>query len=87
MGLRTGDLPDFPWDTLVPFAEKARTYPGGIVDLSVGTPIDPTPTVIRQALAAASDSPGYPTGRSSCARRSSTGSRGAGGSAGSIRLR
>jgi succinyldiaminopimelate transaminase len=61
MGLRTGDLPDFPWDTLVPFAEKARTYPGGIVDLSVGTPIDPTPTVIRQALAAASDSPGYPT--------------------------
>lgn len=61
MGLRTGDLPDFPWDTLVPFAEKARSYPGGIVDLSVGTPIDPTPAVVRAALAAASDSPGYPT--------------------------
>lgn len=61
MGLRTGELPDFPWDTLVPFAEKARAHPGGIVDLSVGTPIDPTPTVIREALAAASDSPGYPT--------------------------
>ncbi|HEX5331938.1 MAG TPA: succinyldiaminopimelate transaminase [Cellulomonas sp.] len=61
MGLRTGELPDFPWDTLVPFAEKARTYPGGIVDLSVGTPIDPTPAVVREALSAASDAPGYPT--------------------------
>ncbi|HEX7805774.1 MAG TPA: succinyldiaminopimelate transaminase [Cellulomonas sp.] len=61
MGLRTGELPDFPWDTLVPFAEKARAYPGGIVDLSVGTPIDPTPAVVRDALSAASDAPGYPT--------------------------
>lgn len=61
MGLSTSGLPDFPWDTLVPFAEKARAHPGGIVDLSVGTPIDPTPTVVREALAAAADSPGYPT--------------------------
>jgi succinyldiaminopimelate transaminase len=30
------------------------------VDLSVGTPVDPTPAVIRAALEAASDSPGYP---------------------------
>lgn len=61
MGLLTGALPDFPWDTLVPYADKARTHPGGIVDLSVGTPVDPTPTVVRDALAAATDSPGYPT--------------------------
>lgn len=60
MGLRTGELPDFPWDTLVPFAEKARAYPGGIVDLSVGTPVDPTPEVVQAALRAAADSPGYP---------------------------
>jgi succinyldiaminopimelate transaminase len=30
------------------------------VDLSVGTPVDPTPALIRDALAAASDAPGYP---------------------------
>jgi succinyldiaminopimelate transaminase len=30
------------------------------VDLSVGTPVDPVPEVIRQALGAASDAPGYP---------------------------
>lgn len=61
MGLETGTLPDFPWDTLVPFAQQARAYPGGIVDLSVGTPVDPTPALVREALAAAADAPGYPT--------------------------
>ena len=30
------------------------------MDLSVGTPVDPTPAVVREALAAASDAPGYP---------------------------
>ncbi|GEL95705.1 succinyldiaminopimelate transaminase [Cellulomonas composti] len=60
MGLLTGALPDFPWDTLTPFARQAREHPGGIVDLSVGTPVDPTPAVVRDALAAASDSHGYP---------------------------
>jgi succinyldiaminopimelate transaminase len=53
-------LPDFPWDSLVPFARTARSHPGGIVDLSVGTPVDPTPAVVQQALAAAADAPGYP---------------------------
>lgn len=61
MGLETGTLPDFPWDTLAPFAERARAHPGGIVDLSVGTPVDPTPALVREALAAAADAPGYPT--------------------------
>ena len=61
MGLLTGSLPDFPWDTLVPFAERARAHPDGIVDLSVGTPVDPTPPLLRDALAAASDAHGYPT--------------------------
>jgi succinyldiaminopimelate transaminase len=31
-----------------------------VVDLSVGTPVDPTPEVVQRALAAAADSPGYP---------------------------
>jgi succinyldiaminopimelate transaminase len=30
------------------------------VDLSVGTPVDPVPAAVRQALADASDAPGYP---------------------------
>jgi succinyldiaminopimelate transaminase len=58
---RWSQLPDFPWDTLAPFAEIARAHPDGIIDLSVGTPVDPTPEVIQRALAAASNAPGYPT--------------------------
>jgi len=54
-------LPDFPWDVLAPFAERARAHPGGIIDISVGTPVDPTPEVIQSALRDAANSPGYPT--------------------------
>ncbi|MFI5889272.1 succinyldiaminopimelate transaminase [Actinoplanes sp. NPDC051513] len=53
-------LPDFPWDLLEPAKAKAAAHPGGIVDLSVGTPVDPVPPLIRRALADASDAPGYP---------------------------
>ncbi|GMA38840.1 succinyldiaminopimelate transaminase [Mobilicoccus caccae] len=53
-------LPDFPWDTLAAAKARAVEHPGGIVDLSVGTPVDPTPTLIREALAGASDAHGYP---------------------------
>lgn len=54
-------LPDFPWDQLTAYAERARQHPDGLVDLSVGTPVDPTPEVVQKALAAATDAPGYPT--------------------------
>ncbi|MFI5100855.1 MAG: aminotransferase class I/II-fold pyridoxal phosphate-dependent enzyme, partial [Actinomycetes bacterium] len=57
----SGRLPDFPWDLLTADAERARAHPDGIVDLSVGTPVDPTPAVVQEALRAASDAPGYPT--------------------------
>ncbi|SDQ45589.1 succinyldiaminopimelate transaminase [Thermostaphylospora chromogena] len=53
-------LPDFPWDRLAPYKERAREHPGGIVDLSVGTPVDPVPEVVRKALAESADTPGYP---------------------------
>ena len=53
-------LPEYPWDELAPIAEKARAFPGGAVDLSVGTPVDPVPTVVRDALVAAANAPGYP---------------------------
>lgn len=54
------DLPDFPWDSLAPYKERASAVSGGIVDLSIGTPVDPTPAVVQAALAAAADAPGYP---------------------------
>jgi succinyldiaminopimelate transaminase len=41
----------------------ARAHPEGIVDLSVGAPVDPTPAVVERALAAASQAPGYPLTR------------------------
>ena len=56
----SASLPVFPWDTLVDAAATARAHPGGIVDLSVGTPVDPVAPVIQQALAAAAAEPGYP---------------------------
>lgn len=54
-------LPDFPWDTLAGAKRRAAAHAGGIVDLSVGTPVDPVDLLIRAALADASDFPGYPT--------------------------
>lgn len=59
-GAVSGRLPDFPWDHLSSYAERARSHADGIVDLSVGTPVDPTPVVVQRALAAAANSPGYP---------------------------
>ncbi|HXO79700.1 MAG TPA: succinyldiaminopimelate transaminase, partial [Mycobacterium sp.] len=44
-------LPEFPWDTLADATALAKSHPGGIVDLSVGTPVDPVAPIIRHALA------------------------------------
>jgi succinyldiaminopimelate transaminase len=54
-------LPTFPWDKLEPYKKTAAAHPDGIVDLSVGTPVDPVPELIQKALIDAADSPGYPT--------------------------
>lgn len=60
--LRRGPrLPDFPWDSLADATSMARAHPDGIVDLSVGTPVDPVPALLQEALSSAADSPGYPT--------------------------
>ena len=53
-------LPDFPWDSLVPFADRARLHADGMIDLSVGSPVDATPEIIREALRAATDAHAYP---------------------------
>ncbi len=55
-------LPDFPWDGLAADKAVAAAHPDGIVDLSVGTPVDPVPEVVRVALCGpAAAMPGYPT--------------------------
>ncbi|MGA4839789.1 bifunctional succinyldiaminopimelate transaminase/glutamate-prephenate aminotransferase [Streptomyces sp. G45] len=61
MSVVSDRLPTFPWDKLEPYKATAAAHPDGIVDLSVGTPVDPVPEVIQKALVAAADSPGYPT--------------------------
>ena len=53
-------LPAFTWDRIAPLREKAGLHPDGLVDLSMGTPVDPVPDLIRDALAEASNAPGYP---------------------------
>ncbi|WP_432908364.1 succinyldiaminopimelate transaminase [Micromonospora matsumotoense] len=53
-------LPEFTWDTLDAAATLAAAHPDGLINLSMGTPVDPVPPVIRQALADAADAPGYP---------------------------
>ena len=48
-------LPEFTWDTLDAAATLAAAHPDGLINLSMGTPVDPVPEVIRQALADASE--------------------------------
>ena len=54
------DLADYPWDAVAPYAERARRHADGIVDLSIGSPVDATPPVVARALAAATDAHAYP---------------------------
>lgn len=53
-------LPDYPWDAMQPYAKQAAAHPEGIVDLSIGSPVDPTPAVITEALMSATDAHNYP---------------------------
>lgn len=53
-------LPDFPWDSIADAKATASAHPEGIIDLSVGTPIDPVSPSIQLALAESAAVPGYP---------------------------
>ncbi|GGH93507.1 succinyldiaminopimelate transaminase [Arthrobacter liuii] len=55
------NLPDYPWEAMAPYVAKAAEHPGGAVNLSIGTPVDPTPQLVQDALKAAANAPGYPT--------------------------
>jgi succinyldiaminopimelate transaminase len=58
--MHVADLPDFPWDTIAMTRARAAAHPGGMVDLSVGAPVDPVPEVIVDALYAVAEKSGYP---------------------------
>jgi succinyldiaminopimelate transaminase len=53
-------LPDFPWDSLEPFKEQAADHPEGLIDLSVGSPVDDTPVIAQEALSRGGNAPSYP---------------------------
>lgn len=53
-------LPDFPWDLLAPYKKLASEHPDGLVDLSIGTPVDESPHAMQGALATSGNAPGYP---------------------------
>lgn len=51
--------PPYPYDRLDPLRERAAVQAGGVVDLSIGTPFDPPPPLVVEAMATA-DARGYP---------------------------
>ena len=53
-------LPEFPWDTIAEVKAKAAAHPDGIIDLSVGTPVDDVAPSIQLALVEHAAEPGYP---------------------------
>ncbi|QCB28165.1 succinyldiaminopimelate transaminase [Corynebacterium endometrii] len=53
-------LPDFPWNSLAQVKEKAASHPDGIVDLSVGNPVDEVAPGVQLALSENAGVPGYP---------------------------
>lgn len=63
------NLPEYPWDAMAPYQVTAAKHPHGVVNLSIGTPVDPTPALIQDALKAAADAPGYPTTHGTLALR------------------
>ncbi|MFV0433855.1 MAG: succinyldiaminopimelate transaminase [Leucobacter sp.] len=55
-----GAIPDYPWDAMAPYAAEAARHPEGALNLSIGSPVDPTPASVSAALAAATDAHSYP---------------------------
>ena len=52
--------PPYPYDRLDPLRATAESLPGGAIDLSVGTPMDPAPPEVIAALAGADAARPYP---------------------------
>ncbi|HVB06867.1 MAG TPA: aminotransferase class I/II-fold pyridoxal phosphate-dependent enzyme [Acidimicrobiales bacterium] len=52
--------PTYPYDRLAPIEAICEALPGGMVDLSVGTPGDPPPPQVVEALGTSGAERGYP---------------------------
>jgi succinyldiaminopimelate transaminase len=61
--------PPYPYDRLDELKRVAEQQPGGLVDLSIGTPCDPPPAVVIDALARSGAERGYPPSIGSAAYR------------------
>ena len=61
--------PPYPFDKLGPLQALCEKHDGGMVDLSVGTPIDPPPAFVLEALATSGAERGYPASIGSAALR------------------
>ncbi|HUP86296.1 MAG TPA: aminotransferase class I/II-fold pyridoxal phosphate-dependent enzyme [Acidimicrobiales bacterium] len=61
--------PPYPYDRLDPMKAKAEALEGGVVDLSIGTPNDPPPKLVLDALASSNSERGYPASIGTAAYR------------------
>ncbi len=52
--------PPYPYDRLDAFKSIASAHDGGMVDLSIGDPCDPPPSVVIEALASSASERSYP---------------------------
>lgn len=62
----------YDWGRVAPYRKTAQAAPGGMIDLSVGSPVDATPATVRRALADSADAPdahGYPKAEGSARLR------------------
>jgi len=61
--------PPYPYDRLDELKAVGEALPGGLVDLSIGTPCDPPPDAVVEALARSGAERGYPPSIGSAAYR------------------
>lgn len=59
MGFHAYSSP-YDWSRIAGFKATAKTVPGGMIDLSVGSPVDPVPSSVQQALVAGRRRPQRP---------------------------
>jgi succinyldiaminopimelate transaminase len=58
---RSFQLPPYPYDSVGSLGQVAAAHDGGAVDLSIGTPCDPPPRAVVEALSSSDTERGYPT--------------------------
>jgi aspartate/methionine/tyrosine aminotransferase len=61
------ELPPYPYDRVAALGQLAEALPGGVVDCSVGTPNDPPPAAVVDALSSSNAERGYPPSAGSLA--------------------